>query len=811
MGIKISKPKIKIKKPKIKLKAPKITVGKDLGAKNIGKTLSSAASSAGKIGKNLSQAAESSLKSQLKLMTGDFKGAGKEALEGFSAGSNIAGEVGGNIGGLVGDRKSGDIAGRLAADVAANLATSGGYGAAKTAAGGLAKDGLKGLLSDKGLEQAALSAAGSYAGIDPNMLKMVNMGASALTGDKAGLASGLASQFGAGSDLSQLVGAAAGGKDIKGAALQQLGSMAGFDPKQLQMGLSAITGNKAGLASGLASQFGAGDTASSMIGQFAGGKGAREVISDQAGAYANDEVNQALDRAGVSREGVKQLENQIKRAPAAIKEAAQSQYQIARGDTFNAIAKKMGVTPEQLRAANPQIKDINKIAAGAKLNLPGATNEIQDLSGPLREGVVESGQMTEEQFDEARNQDPSFLDQAKNFLGGAADSAANFAARNRGKLGLAADAAAALAGYEFGQTARQEAVGFSKEQLQDLKTAGKNFEAMKYDPSRYGQEREFIKQRIAGGGVTAEERKMQQEGDIRAARAAAAQRLAGMEQQARMGAGATGAGAGLAAALAGGQAAMGEQSAANLAREASASQRLEQDIQRQTNLSRQQTSEEADLAQQQGQFGLSRAAQTAGVRDTLSSLSQARGAAQQNLASQGAEFAKRGLEMLKTPEEEAAEKAKRQRELELENLEVEAKRKEVYGKNYKQTKYTAPPPASQQSLETKAAAAQQLSQGSATAPSRTGSTPKPAQTNVGQFNQQNAPKPGEGRGYGVLAPVGQVVQQGQQAVQQVQNKVQQGQQAVQQVQNKVQSTVDQAKQKAEEFKNNPLGALGVKF
>ena len=43
------------------------------------------------------------------------------------------------------------------------------------------------------------------------------------------------------------------------------------------------------------------------------------------------------------------------------------------GDTLSAIAKQAGVTLKQLLAANPQIKDANKIRPGQKIKLPKAT------------------------------------------------------------------------------------------------------------------------------------------------------------------------------------------------------------------------------------------------------------------------------------------------------------------------------------------------------------------------------------------------------------------------------------------------------
>lgn len=49
------------------------------------------------------------------------------------------------------------------------------------------------------------------------------------------------------------------------------------------------------------------------------------------------------------------------------------QYQIKSGDTLSEIAAKMGTTVSALMAANPQIKDPNKIYAGAVLNIPTKT------------------------------------------------------------------------------------------------------------------------------------------------------------------------------------------------------------------------------------------------------------------------------------------------------------------------------------------------------------------------------------------------------------------------------------------------------
>jgi LysM repeat protein len=838
--------KKKLKKA-LKKAAPKVTVGKDLGTKNLGKAASTATKAIGGAGSGLVESLGKGTEGIVantadigkSLAKGDFKGIGKEALELVQSGKDIAkGVASSNVGlasGLVGAVGSGigdkniqkgakdiqresqkgiDKYGDVAMDVGANVVTGGGYGAAKTATQSLASGGLGGLVSSKGLRDAALQAAGSYAGVDPNMLKM---GMSASQGD------------------------------LKGATLQGLGSFAGLSPDQMKIattGAAALTGDKKGLASGLASQFGAGDTASDLIGSAAGGnvdfkKMALEKLGSSAGvsqdilkqvstgkfdvgelaknanltaslgdsakAYMpgsmQNFISQGEQVAGLARDQVKAIQD--------VQKAAESTYKIAKGDTLNAIAKKMGVDPKALAAAN-NIKDPNKIAAGMNLKIPSAVKQAVDTATGARKSITDkylkdaSGKTiygpnnapipnpdyNQEEADKLAIQqqggtgeeiilpeEPGFLDKAKDFFGGAKkipgaissglSSAKKFAAENKAGIGLGADVLAAGAGYMAGEAARKEAKGLSEQQLKELQGAGAAFEKMQYDPTRYKKEREFIEQRIAGGGITPQEKLMQQQGDIRAARAGAAARLAGIEQQARMGRGATGSGSALAASLAGGQSVMGTQAETNLAREASASQRLEQDIQRQTNLARQQTAEEAQLAQEQGQFGLSRAQQTGSVRGDLGNLALGRAAALQNLAGQGAEMAKRGLSMMDTTDQQS----------------------QAQQPTSPQPQAQSPAPASASSA--KVGGAKRLSQG-------TQQTNKPQQSQPQQpaaqkFNQQNMPQPGQGQGYGVLAPVTQAVQKGQQAVRQAQN------------------TVDQAKQKAEELKKNPLGAFGIKF
>jgi LysM repeat protein len=63
--------------------------------------------------------------------------------------------------------------------------------------------------------------------------------------------------------------------------------------------------------------------------------------------------------------------------PAATPPAAGGTYKIKSGDNLTNIAKANGTTVQAIMQANPQIKDANKISAGASLNLPGAAQSGQ--------------------------------------------------------------------------------------------------------------------------------------------------------------------------------------------------------------------------------------------------------------------------------------------------------------------------------------------------------------------------------------------------------------------------------------------------
>jgi len=57
-------------------------------------------------------------------------------------------------------------------------------------------------------------------------------------------------------------------------------------------------------------------------------------------------------------------------------------YVIAKGDTISKIAKKFGVTQEELLAANPQIKNPDKIGIGDEITIPlPVESVVPDASG----------------------------------------------------------------------------------------------------------------------------------------------------------------------------------------------------------------------------------------------------------------------------------------------------------------------------------------------------------------------------------------------------------------------------------------------
>jgi len=682
----------------------------------VGKDLSSAVKDTGKVIKSVGKISAGSLEGTGALLRGDFKGAGKGALKSFGGVSDIGAVAGGRTGSIFGNKKMGEMAGRIATDIGANIATGGGYGLAKTSAQGLAGKGLGGLVSGDALKDAAIGAAGSYVGVDPSMLKAglaatkgdlkgaalqglgsmggvdpktmqyASTGLSALTGDKKGFAKGIASQFGASDNIANMIGSLAS-NDKKGLA-RDLASQFGASENVANMLGSAVTGDKKGLASNLASQFGADKNIARMIGSAAGGDksglasglasefGAGEEVSGIAGKFASGKTAEeiAMEKALKTGRGI---------ASSQAKELGLDNMSDLKKlqDQFKNINVKS--LPGAVKAQVPQGFDPDKAFNDWTKSQTGYIGKekkasMQKLFRDRAAGLIGNDDFVKQM--EAQGE-KGFLQKAGDFFGGAKDKISGalgdvkgFAAENKGALGLGADVAAAYGGYKTGEKSRDEVEALQKQQLRDLQLAGKEFQGMDYDPNRYAREQQFLQDRIAGGGITAQERQMQSEGDIRAARMAAAQRMGGIETQARLGGAGLGTAA-LAGALSGSQAEQNIQQQTNLAREASASERLQRDIERTGALSTQQTREEADLSQAQGQFGLSRAAQTGVSRANLSDLEMARANALQNLYGKGAEFAKTGLSLMKSPEEQQREEqaiAYQKQQQDLENRRKEA-------------------------------------------------------------------------------------------------------------------------------------------
>jgi LysM repeat protein len=64
-------------------------------------------------------------------------------------------------------------------------------------------------------------------------------------------------------------------------------------------------------------------------------------------------------------------------------------YTIKKGDTLSAIAKREGIRLAELKAANKDIKDLNKIRAGQKIKVPGGAS-IKGTGRSIYEGMSKS-------------------------------------------------------------------------------------------------------------------------------------------------------------------------------------------------------------------------------------------------------------------------------------------------------------------------------------------------------------------------------------------------------------------------------------
>ena len=67
-------------------------------------------------------------------------------------------------------------------------------------------------------------------------------------------------------------------------------------------------------------------------------------------------------------------------------------YRIRRGDTLSGIAKRLGTTVSKLMALNPQIKDKNKIRAGAMLNIRGTKPSVRSKAAQSFAKAMKKGE-----------------------------------------------------------------------------------------------------------------------------------------------------------------------------------------------------------------------------------------------------------------------------------------------------------------------------------------------------------------------------------------------------------------------------------
>lgn len=312
------------------------------------------------------------------------------------------------------------------------------------------------------------------------------------------------------------------------------------------------------------------------------------------------------------------------------------------GQTVKDAFPNVDLTPDQLDSA------INQFGRNVRDAFPNVDLTPDGMfSSNNRERIQEE---EEEEFMRSEGERPASQGASQ---GGFLNNVQNWLADNSTGLGSIANIGAGAIGAFDMDKAYQRYQDLQQQQLDQLSREGAELGGMKYDPNRYKRELDFRNERIAGGGYTAKQRKMQQEGDLRAARAGASAREAALELMRRTGSAATGSGAALAAALGGDQSVMNIQSSTNLEREASAEDTLEQDYMRTGGLSTQQTMEEANLAQMKQNARMEQLAKMGDVRQLLGESQIKQAGARRGAARGTSEMVNAYLGGLKTNAEQA--------------------------------------------------------------------------------------------------------------------------------------------------------------
>lgn len=100
---------------------------------------------------------------------------------------------------------------------------------------------------------------------------------------------------------------------------------------------------------------------------------------------ANNKKNLKALRRKVAKDNAAKTEPK-KAAPkkAAPKQAAGGSYKIKSGDTLSQIAKSKGITLKSLMAANPSIKNANRIRVGQSIKIPSGDKSSNPYKGMTR-------------------------------------------------------------------------------------------------------------------------------------------------------------------------------------------------------------------------------------------------------------------------------------------------------------------------------------------------------------------------------------------------------------------------------------------
>jgi hypothetical protein len=223
-----------------------------------------------------------------------------------------------------------------------------------------------------------------------------------------------------------------------------------------------------------------------------------------------------------------------------------------------------------------------------------------------------------------------------------ASSAADFATKNKGLVGMGIEGAAAYGGYQAGKSSREAQTELAKQQLQESQRIGAELGKIQYPGQMYSAETGNIQEAIAKGGMTPELARASELAKRSGMSIAAGGMKAASDLAARTGGRATAGsallGSMLGAQMGGGKAADIE---ANIGVEASKN-KIEQ-LRRLSDIESQKFKEESGLAQTKDVLAASRAGQTAGARGSLMDIESDAGTAKANLFGAGANLAQTAI------------------------------------------------------------------------------------------------------------------------------------------------------------------------